>query len=424
MIKNIQTMAIIGAQWGDEGKGKITDTFAKDFDYVVRFQGGNNAGHTIFVENKKTVLHLLPSGVLHPHILSIMGSGMVINPSALIEEMKAFSLTPNQLRISEDAWVLTDFHQLLDKLREASVSKENAIGTTGKGIGPCYEDRASRVGMKIKELWDLPSLTLKLDKLAKEKICLFNNLYQDSIQSLELKIPSVEECAKKLYEHGQVLREFCGDTSKLLWDGLEGRNKKRILFEGAQGVLLDADSGMYPYVTSSTTLAHGISMGCGIPLSKVDMVLGVSKVYTTRVGNGPFPTELFNDLGDRLQDLGHERGATTGRKRRCGLLDLPMLRYAMRVSSLTHIALTKFDVLVAAGANQICVGYDYNGVVYDEYWPMMDLNAVRPVLSAIPDRALSHYKEFRVYIESLLGKAPGRVPMITFGVNRDDFYFE
>lgn len=417
-MKNYQNMLIVGSQWGDEGKGKITDTLAENFDIVVRYQGGNNAGHTIYVKNKKRVLHLLPSGVLHEHCMSILGQGMVVDLSSLKEEIRQLddiTLTNKNLKISNQAWVVTPYHQILDALREAN----SQIGTTKKGIGPCYEDRATRRGLKIRDLFDYSSLVKKLDLQAKEKFCLFHHLpeYKKIVEETKISIPSVEECAKNLHSLAEYFSSFIDDTSKYLWDNLD---KKRMLFEGAQGILLDPDVGTYPYVTSSNTIAQGVMSGCTIPIEKMDCILGISKCYTTRVGNGPFPSELPTAQASILQKLGNEVGATTGRVRRCGVLDLPLLRYAARISSLTHLALTKFDVFQEFSHHQICTQYRWKNEVYDQYWPFMDWEKIEPIYEEIPAQTLQSMENFQHYIEEQV-KIP--VPIITFGPNRDQIFY-
>jgi adenylosuccinate synthase len=368
----MQTMAIIGAQWGDEGKGKITDLLAEKCDLVVRYQGGHNAGHTIWVNGQKTVLHVIPSGVLHPHCLSVIGHGVVLEPENFLNELAKIKgvtkVTPDNLKLSATATVITSYHKLLDAAREAQGSEK--IGTTGKGIGPAYEDKMSRRGIKVKDLLDKDTLVRRLSNGYAEKAILFKHLYQ-------VEIPSIEQEVERLYRYGESLKDYVTDTFSLIDEKLsEG---KRVLYEGAQGILLDIDYGTYPFVTSSSTAGAGIYTGAGIPGKKLEEVIGVAKAYTTRVGEGPFPTELFDDLGDEIQTKGHEFGATTGRKRRCGWIDLPLLRYSVKCSHLTSIALTKLDILSNLKELKVCYAYEVNGKVVDCAYPGINLYHAKPL---------------------------------------------
>jgi adenylosuccinate synthase len=365
-------MAIIGAQWGDEGKGKITDLLAEKCDLVVRYQGGHNAGHTIWVNGQKTVLHVIPSGVLHPHCLSVIGHGVVLEPENFLNELAKIKgvtkVTPDNLKLSATATVITSYHKLLDAAREAQGSEK--IGTTGKGIGPAYEDKMSRRGIKVKDLLDKDTLVRRLSNGYAEKAILFKHLYQ-------VEIPSIEQEVERLYRYGESLKDYVTDTFSLIDEKLsEG---KRVLYEGAQGILLDIDYGTYPFVTSSSTAGAGIYTGAGIPGKKLEEVIGVAKAYTTRVGEGPFPTELFDDLGDEIQTKGHEFGATTGRKRRCGWIDLPLLRYSVKCSHLTSIALTKLDILSNLKELKVCYAYEVNGKVVDCAYPGINLYHAKPL---------------------------------------------
>lgn len=324
----MQTLAIIGAQWGDEGKGKITDLLAEKCDLVVRYQGGHNAGHTIWVNGVKTVLHVIPSGVLHPHCISVIGHGVVLEPENFLKELDKIKnitkVTPENLKLSSTATVITSYHKLLDAARETQGPEK--IGTTGKGIGPAYEDKVSRRAIKVKDLLDKDTLIRRLSNGYAEKAILFKSLYQ-------IEFPSIEEEVERLYGYGLQMKDYVTDTFSLIDDALS--KGKRILYEGAQGILLDIDYGTYPFVTSSSTAASGIFTGAGVPGKKLEEVIGVAKAYTTRVGEGPFPTELFDDLGAHIQTKGNEFGATTGRKRRCGWLDIPLLRYSVKCSQFT-----------------------------------------------------------------------------------------
>ncbi len=384
----MQTMAIIGAQWGDEGKGKITDLLAEKCDLVVRYQGGHNAGHTIWVNGQKTVLHVIPSGVLHPHCLSVIGHGVVLEPENFLNELARIktitNVGPHNLKISSSATVITSFHKLLDAARESHASDK--IGTTGKGIGPAYEDKVSRRGIKVKDLLDKDTLVRRISSGYAEKAVLFKHLYQ-------ISIPSIDEEVERLYRFGELLKDFVTDTFSLIDQSL--KEGKKILYEGAQGILLDIDYGTYPYVTSSSTAGAGILTGAGIPGRKLDEVIGVAKSYTTRVGEGPFPTELFDEVGSHLQVKGNEIGATTGRKRRCGWLDLPLLKYAVKCSHLTSIAFTKLDILSDMPVLKVCYAYEVNGQVVDCAFPGINLYHAKPL-----------YKEFTPFKDKFDGSNP------------------
>ena len=373
----MKTLAIIGSQWGDEGKGKITDLLAAKCDLVVRYQGGNNAGHTIIVEGKKTVLHLIPSGILHPHCMSLVGHGVVFDPRAFSTELKTVTdagakITPENLRLSRGASVITTYHRILDGVREAQGTVK--IGTTGKGIGPAYEDKVARRGLKLGDLTDLETIKQKLATSLQEKEPLFKNLYK-------AEYPSIEQEAAELFEFGKMLKPYLDDTFALIDQAL--MSGKKVMYEGAQGVLLDIDWGSYPFVTSSSTSAGGIYTGAGCPGHQVEEVLGITKAYTTRVGEGPFPTELFDQMGEDIQTKGGEFGATTGRKRRCGWLDLPLLKYSVKASNLTSLALTKVDVLANMGKLKVCTAYEVDGKKYDMASPGLDLSKAKPIFEEV-----------------------------------------
>lgn len=381
----MQTLAIIGAQWGDEGKGKLTDLLAEKCDLVVRYQGGHNAGHTIWVNGVKTVLHVIPSGVLHPHCLSVIGHGVVLEPENFLNELAKIktvtNVTPENLKLSSTATVITSYHKLLDAARESQGPEK--IGTTGKGIGPAYEDKVSRRGIKVKDLLDKDTLVRRLANGYAEKAILFKHLYQ-------IDIPAIESEVERLYAYGQSLKDYVTDTFSLIDNSLA--QGKRVLYEGAQGILLDIDYGTYPYVTSSSTAGAGIYTGAGIPGKKLEEVIGVAKAYTTRVGEGPFPTELFDEVGAEIQIKGNEVGATTGRKRRCGWLDIPLLRYSVKCSGLTSIALTKLDILCNLRELKICYAYEVNGKVVDCAYPGINLYNAKPL-----------FKEFKPFSDDFVG---------------------
>lgn len=344
---------VVGAQWGDEGKGKFIDYFSKDCEGIVRFQGGANAGHTLIVDGKKIVLHLIPSGILHPHTQCLIGSGVVLDINALKEEMEkvkaaGYNITSERLKISGQATLVLPFHKELDAAREL----RNKIGTTKRGIGPAYEDRASRRAILFKDLF-LPGLKEKLQLLAQEKNCLFEHLYD---------IPKIDPEAlyKDLQAVAPFFQPYCVDNMGDMVNGWLNK-KKNILFEGAQGALLDIYHGSYPYVTSSSTISASACLSTGMAPQKVSKVVGITKAYCTRVGEGPFPTELHEATGEKLRAEGREFGATTGRPRRCGWLDLVALKYSIQMNGIDSIVLTKLDVLNTFDEIQICVGYEAKG---------------------------------------------------------------
>ena len=417
----MKSLAIIGSQWGDEGKGKITDLLSLKSDVVVRYQGGNNAGHTIIVEDKKVVLHLIPSGILHDHCASVIGHGVVFDPEAFekeVEKVRASGITinPEKLKISGNCTVITMYNKLLDGQRESKGPVK--IGTTGKGIGPAYEDKVSRKGIKLKDLLNYDVLLEKLSANLMEKECLFNNLY-------DCPYPSAKEEAQRLFELGKIVEPFITDTFSFL-DQCKKEDKK-ILFEGAQGILLDIDYGSYPFVTSSSTSFGGIYTGAGMPGGTVDEVLGITKAYTTRVGEGPFPTELFSELGESIQKKGNEFGATTGRKRRCGWLDLPLLKYAVKSSNLTSIALTKLDVLCDIEGLKICTKYKYEGKEIDCAYPGIDLSKVEPILEDVTTFSDDFKSELSPAINSYIKRIENAleipVGILAYGPERSEIKF-
>lgn len=418
----MQSLAIIGSQWGDEGKGKITDLLGQKCDYVVRYQGGNNAGHTIIVGDQKIVLHLIPSGILHDHCTSVVGHGVVFCPRAFKDEMAdvkagGVNVTPDRLKISENCSVITIYNKLLDAQREAKGPVK--IGTTGKGIGPAYEDKTSRKGLKLKDLLDKDILLAKLRDNMIEKEVLFKHLY-------DIDYPSIEQEAEELFELGKMIAPYLTDTFSLIDKAVS--EDKKVLFEGAQGVLLDIDYGTYPFVTSSSTSAAGIYSGAGLPGKYVEEVLGITKAYTTRVGEGPFPTEMFCELGEKIQTIGHEFGATTGRKRRCGWIDLPLLKYSVKASNITSIALTKVDVLSGLEELKVCVGYKYDGKTIDCAYPGIDLTKVEPILKDMTpfsddfttEELSSELKDYLKVIEEGIG---AKVGILAYGPERSQIQF-
>jgi adenylosuccinate synthase len=341
---------VIGAQWGDEGKGKVVDLLAERSDVVARYQGGNNAGHTIVAGEEVYKLHLVPSGILYPGTLCVIGNGTVVDPGALcseIDELEERGVSLDTLRLSGNAHLIMPYHVMLDGASEMRLGRFS-IGTTNRGIGPCYEDKAARVGIRAQDLLDPKILVRKLEVALEAKNEILEKLY-------EMPRLDPEAVAGELLEHAERLRPFIADTALIMDEAL--REGKRVLFEGAQGTMLDIDHGTYPFVTSSNPVAGAACTGTGIGPTRIDRVLGVAKAYVTRVGEGPFPTELDDEDGRRILEAGNEFGTTTGRQRRCGWLDLVALRYAVRLSGMTQLALTKLDVLSGFSRVRLCVAY-------------------------------------------------------------------
>jgi adenylosuccinate synthase len=356
----MSTVVVIGTQWGDEGKGKITDYLAESAEVVARYQGGNNAGHTILIEEKKYKLHLIPSGIFYSDKICVIGNGLVVNPAALIEEIQYIhdnGFSTENLRISDRAHVIMPYHLLLDELEEERKG-DNKIGTTKKGIGPAYVDKAARSGIRIADLMDAEVFEKKVRHMVAEKNVLIEQVF--GRQGLD-----VEEILQQYLGYADQLRKYVADTSVVLNDAIDGG--RRVLFEGAQGVMLDLDNGTYPYVTSSNPTAGGVCIGSGVGPTKIHQVIGVAKAYTTRVGDGPFPTELNNATGDWIREKGHEYGTTTGRPRRVGWFDSVVVRHARRVSGITGLSLNSIDVLSGLESVKICTAYKLDGVVIDHY---------------------------------------------------------
>ncbi|MBI4209546.1 MAG: adenylosuccinate synthase [Deltaproteobacteria bacterium] len=353
-------VVIVGAQWGDEGKGKIVDLLTEYADVVVRFQGGNNAGHTIIVDGKTTVLHLIPSGILHPKKRCVIGNGVVIDPEVLIHEMETLKkrghFNNHQLLISDQAHLIMPYHRALDVVREQRLGGKK-IGTTGRGIGPAYEDKMARMGIRMIDLINPQVFKRKLEAVLPVKNRTLTRVWKTR------GIP-LEPLYQSYTRYGRVLKKYVADTSVFLEK--EMARGSRLLFEGAQGTLLDIDHGTYPYVTSSNTIAGAACTGSGLGPKAIDQVVGITKAYATRVGEGPFPTEIHGAIGKRLQEVGMEFGSTTGRLRRCGWLDLVALRYAVRVNGLTALAVTKLDVLAGIESISVCVGYRVGKKIFKE----------------------------------------------------------
>ena len=371
-------IVLVGAQWGDEGKGKATDLLGHRVDYVVRYQGGNNAGHTVVIGDKKFALHLLPSGILTPEVTPVIGNGVVVDAGVLFQEidgLEAQGIDTSRLVISANAHLITSYHVTLDKVTERFLGNSK-IGTTGRGIGPTYADKISRVGIRVQDLFD--------EKILRDKVeGALTNKNQSLVKVFNRRAISVDEVVEELLSHVDRLRPYVADTALLLNNALD--NDKVVLLEGGQGTLLDVDHGTYPYVTSSNPTSGGACAGSGIGPTKITGVIGILKAYTTRVGSGPFPTELFDEDGEKLRVIGGERGVTTGRARRCGWFDAPIARYAPRVNGLTDIFLTKLDVLTGWDKIPVCVAYDIEGTRSDEL-PMTqtEFHHAKPIYEYLP----------------------------------------
>ena len=375
----MSNMTIVGAPWGDEGKGKIVDLLTSEADMVVRFQGGNNAGHTVIVDGKKYVLHVVPSGILHPGKMCIIGNGVVLDPENFLEEIDALQslgldVSPERLKISYKTHLIMPYHRIIDGAREGA--SKNKIGTTGRGIGPCYEDKKARVGVRAGDLTDPEALKARVTRALEEKNVLFTQLYGLPALDPETVFNDLMAIAPRIVP-------YLADVSTLIMDAQEaGRN---IMFEGAQGVMLDIDHGTYPFVTSSNVVCDNASIGSGVNAGIIDQRIAIVKAYTTRVGSGPFPTELFDETGEFLRRQGGEYGATTGRPRRCGWLDLVVLREMIRLCAPTTMALTKVDVLSGLKEIKLCVAYEYEGKVV-KYPPQTPrgLEQSKPVFEVLP----------------------------------------
>ncbi len=414
-------IVIVGAQWGDEGKGKIVDHLASKVDVVVRFQGGNNAGHTVVVDGKKVVFHLVPSGMLYPGKKVVIGNGVVVDLNVLVDELDNFKKMgislDDRFYISSTAHLILPYHRAIDGLRE-QMRGDRKIGTTKRGIGPAYEDKVARMGLRVGDLLYPDVLKEKLALQLEHK----NRYIKDVLGGEPF---SLDEVYDELMKQGDKIRGYITNTVELL-HSLKGAN---ILFEGAQGTLLDIDHGTYPYVTSSNTTVGGVITGTGVNLSFIDEVIGISKAYTTRVGGGPFPTELTDETGNRLRDRGGEYGATTGRPRRCGWLDMVALRYATRVNGLTGLVITKLDVLSGEESLKIAVRYDCGGRMTDEFPPFAYLlEDCKPVYEELPGwkedvSGCRNYDELpgnaRKYIERIEEMLGIPVVMVSVGQERD-----
>ena len=413
---------IVGAQWGDEGKGKATDLLAEHIDYVVKFNGGNNAGHTVVIGNEKYALHLLPSGILTPGVIPVIGNGVVIDLHVLFEELDALNargIDTSRLRVSANAHVITPYHVTVDKTTERFLGKR-AIGTTGRGIGPTYADKINRVGIRIQDLFDESILRQKVEAALVMKNQLLSKVYNRAAIR-------VEDVVAELLTYRERLSPMVADTALELHQAIAAG--KNVLFEGGQATMLDVDHGTYPFVTSSNATAGGAATGSGIGPGLFQNVIGIVKAYTTRVGAGPFPTELFDEWGERLRKTGHEFGTTTGRPRRCGWYDAPIARYSARINGLTDFVLTKLDVLTGIEQIPVCVAYEVDGKRVEEVpVSQSDFHHAKPIYEMFAgwDEDISGCKTFESlpknaqdYVLALENISGCRISAIGVGPQRD-----
>ncbi len=420
---------IVGAQWGDEGKGKIVDHLSERVDIVARYQGGANAGHTVVIPSttrngiteQEYVLHLIPAGIFHKHVTCVIGNGVVIDPVALmaeIEQLGSLGVNINgRLLISHNAHLIMPYHKLLDTIREQG---ENKIGTTGRGIGPAYIDKYMRTGIRVVDLLNREVLCKKLKQNIEEKNQLISEIYHSQKLDVDAIIHEYQEFDKKI-------DQYVTDTSEFLTRALQ--KKKKVLAEGAQGALLDVDHGTYPYVTSSSPTSGGACTGLGIPPQAITSVIGVAKAYSTRVGNGPFPTEQQNEVGERLRSIGGEYGATTGRPRRCGWLDMVSLKYSIRINGIERLAITKLDVLDHFDEIKVCIGYTLHGATLKRFpTDAQSLDSVEPVYRSFPGwktrtSDVRRYRDLppkaRRYVEAIASLSGIELWMISIGARRD-----
>ncbi|MCL2100626.1 MAG: adenylosuccinate synthase [Fibromonadales bacterium] len=415
---------IVGAQWGDEGKAKIVDFLTLYADIIVRFQGGANAGHTVKTDDKEFIFHLIPSGIMHANKVCIIGNGVVFDPKQAILEIKDLEgkgiCVSDRILIAENAHVVLPWHIACDKLKETKAGKD-AIGTTGRGIGPCYSDKVNRHGVRVCDLLDEGELRPRIEAIA--------NFRNDEFKKMfEAEAIDPEPVIKEYLELGKQLKPFICDAVFYLHEALKA--KKQIIFEGAQGTILDVDHGTYPFVTSSNTVAGSASCGSGVGPTAIDQVIGIVKAYTTRVGNGPFPTELEDEIGEKLRKVGGEYGATTGRARRCGWFDAPVVRKAVAVNGLTHLAITKLDVLDAFKEIKICTGYKYNGKELLNFPNRLAvISACQPIYESMPGWECSTEKcrswndlppNAQKYLTRISELVDVKIGMVSVGAKRDE----
>ncbi len=421
--RKMPAVVLLGAQWGDEGKGKATDLLGEAVDYVVRYQGGNNAGHTVVIKDQKYALHLLPSGILSPNVIPVIGNGVVIDPAVLLEEIRGLNergINTSKLKISTNAHLITPYHRTIDKVSERFLGKAK-IGTTGRGIGPAYADKINRIGIRVQDLFDPSILKQKIEAALHDK-------NQILIKVFNRKGITVDEVLSEYLGYAEVLKPYVADTALLLDQALKAG--KNVLLEGSQGTLLDVDHGTYPFVTSSNPTAGGASTGSGIGPTKITRVIGILKAYTTRVGSGPFPTELFDADGEALRKIGGEVGTTTGRNRRCGWFDAPIARYAVRVNGLTDFFLTKLDVLAGWEKIPVCVAYDVDGTRVEELpASQSDFHHAKPIYEYLPgwSEDISKAKSIndlpknaKAYVEYLEKISGAPISAIGVGPGRDE----
>jgi adenylosuccinate synthase len=425
----MSTLVVVGTQWGDEGKGKIVDLLTEYADVIVRFQGGNNAGHTLVVDGEQFIFHLIPSGILNDDKLCLIGNGIVIDPSIFIQELEGLAsrgrpVTTDRLRLSLNAHLIMPYHKALDHAREAAKAKGKKLGTTGRGIGPCYDDKIIRNGIKVADLLDPSLFREKLEDNVREK-----NFYLTKLLNADPLDP--DTIYSEFQDYAERLAPFIDNVSILIDDALH--KGKNVLFEGAQGTQLDIDHGTYPFVTSSNTVAGAACCGAGIGPSKIDRVLGICKAYTTRVGGGPFPTELEDAVGDYLQEKGAEFGATTGRRRRCGWLDGVVLRDAVRINGLDGLAITKLDILSGLGQLNICTEYDISGTRH-ACMPgnIREVESIKPIYRTLSgwNEDLSRMRSFDDlpeeagdYLKTIEDMAETPIMVISVGPSREQTIF-
>ncbi|UQA94507.1 adenylosuccinate synthase [Streptomyces halobius] len=416
-------LVLLGAQWGDEGKGKATDLLGGSVDYVVRYQGGNNAGHTVVVGDQKYALHLLPSGILSPGCTPVIGNGVVVDPSVLLSELSGLNergVDTSKLLISGNAHLITPYNITVDKVTERFLGKRK-IGTTGRGIGPTYADKINRTGIRVQDLYDESILAQKVEAALDVKNQLLTKLYNR-------RAIDAAKVVDELLGYADQIKGYVADTTLILNDALD--QDKVVLFEGGQGTLLDIDHGTYPFVTSSNPTAGGACTGAGVGPTKINRVIGILKAYTTRVGAGPFPTELFDEDGEALRTIGGERGVTTGRDRRCGWFDAVIARYATRVNGLTDFFLTKLDVLTGWEQIPVCVAYEIDGKRFEELpYSQSDFHHAKPVYENLPgwSEDITKAKSFsdlpknaQAYVKALEEMSGAPISAIGVGPGRDE----
>lgn len=417
-------IAIVGAQWGDEGKGKIIDILSENSDFIVRYQGGNNAGHTVVVGGRQFIFHLIPSAILHKYKVCVIGNGVVVDPKALLEEIRVLKdknirIDKNRFKISLNCHVVFPYHRILDKLRETK--RTSKIGTTGRGIGPCYSDKVSRCGIRLGDLLNPKVFRCKLKDNLKEKNEIFKKVYNCAPFSFE-------DIYKEYLGYAKELKEYACDTALFLNKAI--KDGKSVLFEGAQGTFLDLDFGTYPFVTSSSSIAGGLCAGAGVSPDKIDKIIGVVKAYTTRVGEGPFPTEFSSGLMNKIREKGKEFGATTGRPRRCGWFDAVLAKYAITINGISELAIMKLDVLDSLKSIEVCAAYKYKGkIIRDFPLDLEIMQKAKPVYKKYPgwQKSTEKTKRFsqlplnaRRYILALEKLLSTKIRYISVGSKRED----